>query len=186
MCIRDRLGRVDHRDAFLDTDTIERERGITIFSKQAQLPLGEDLEATLLDTPGHVDFSAEMERTLQAVSYTHLDVYKRQVWTCRSRCPPRCKDNPPGGWSGPGVPGRFAPRSPKTRPGTPAAHWWVPCSSASFPAHSSHNPKNNVRRGLMRKWWSCSRWSYRICRWEQSRCRMQPHCSCLLYTSRCV
>ena len=52
-----KLGRVDHRDAFLDTDTIERERGITIFSKQALLSLG-DTEVTLLDTPGHVDFSA--------------------------------------------------------------------------------------------------------------------------------
>ena len=60
-----RLGRVDHGDAFLDADALERERGITIFSKQAILPLGEG-ELTLLDTPGHVDFSAEMERTLQA------------------------------------------------------------------------------------------------------------------------
>ena len=61
-----KLGRVDHRDAFLDTDDIERERGITILAKQAELNW-ENLEVTLLDTPGHVDFSAEMERTLQVL-----------------------------------------------------------------------------------------------------------------------
>ena len=61
-----RLGRVDHQDAFLDTEALERERGITIFSKQAVLPLP-GVEVTLLDTPGHVDFSSEMERTLQVL-----------------------------------------------------------------------------------------------------------------------
>jgi len=61
-----KLGRVDHRDAFLDTFALERERGITIFSKQAVLPL-DGLELTLLDTPGHADFSAEAERTLQVL-----------------------------------------------------------------------------------------------------------------------
>ena len=68
-----RLGRVDHQDAFLDTDAMERERGITIFSKQARLTWG-PLELTLLDTPGHVDFSAEMERTLQVLDYAVLVV----------------------------------------------------------------------------------------------------------------
>ena len=64
-------GRVDHKDAYLDTSPLERERGITIFSKQAVLDLG-DTKVTLLDTPGHVDFSAEMERTLQVLDYAVL------------------------------------------------------------------------------------------------------------------
>ncbi len=66
-----KLGRVDHQDAFLDNFDLERERGITIFSKQALLPL-EGSEITLLDTPGHIDFSAETERTLQILDYAIL------------------------------------------------------------------------------------------------------------------
>ena len=66
-----KLGRVDNKDAFLDTYSLERERGITIFSKQAEIEM-RGRSYTLLDTPGHVDFSAEMERTLQVLDYAVL------------------------------------------------------------------------------------------------------------------
>ena len=66
-----KLGRVDHKTSFLDTSNVEKERGITVFSKQAVIHLN-DTEITLLDTPGHIDFSAETERTLQVLDYAVL------------------------------------------------------------------------------------------------------------------
>ena len=86
------MGRVDRGDAFLDTYELEKKRGITIFSKQAILKW-KDMEMTLLDTPGHVDFSAEMERTLQVLDYAILVVsgtdgvqeHTRTLWRLLAR-----------------------------------------------------------------------------------------------------
>jgi len=86
------LGRVDHQDTVLDSDALERQRGITIFSKQAVLQL-DGLEITLLDTPGHVDFSAEMERTLQVLDCAILVIsgtsgvqpHTRTLWRLLAR-----------------------------------------------------------------------------------------------------
>ncbi len=85
-------GRVDHGDAFLDSYQLEKKRGITIFSKQAVFPLG-DYNITLLDTPGHMDFSAEMERTLQVLDYAILVIngadgvtgYVKTLWSLLER-----------------------------------------------------------------------------------------------------
>ena len=111
-----KLGRVDHRDAFLDTDALEKARGITIFAKQAvlTLPAGtvtgtplEETQITLLDTPGHVDFSAEAERTLQVLDYAVLVIsgtdgiqsHTMTLWRLLER---RCGQSPaPAGAAGP-------------------------------------------------------------------------------------
>lgn len=87
-----KLGRVDHRDSYLDTSSLERDRGITIFSKQAVVKY-KDTQFTLLDTPGHVDFSAETERTLQVLDYAVLVIsatdgiqsHTRTLWKLLSK-----------------------------------------------------------------------------------------------------
>ena len=88
-----KLGRVDHRDAFLDTDSLERARGITIFAKQALFHL-DGAQVAWLDTPGHVDFSAEAERTVQVLDYAVLVIsgpdgvqsHTETLWALLRRC----------------------------------------------------------------------------------------------------
>src|SRR5699024_9918190 len=88
-----KLGRVDHRDAFLDTDSLERARGITIFAKQALFHL-DGAQVAWLDTPGHVDFSAEAERTVQVLDYAVLVIsgpdgvqsHTETLWALLGRC----------------------------------------------------------------------------------------------------
>ena len=80
----DRLGRVDKRDAHLDTFSLERERGITIFSKQAELSFGES-EITLIDTPGHIDFSCEAERALSVIDYAILVISAAEGATAHTK-----------------------------------------------------------------------------------------------------
>ena len=92
-----KLGRVDKGDAFLDTYELEKKRGITIFSKQAILEWN-GMQVTLLDTPGHVDFSAEMERTLQVLDYAVLVIsgtdgvqgHTQTLWRLLARYKPSC------------------------------------------------------------------------------------------------
>ena len=107
-----KLGRVDHRDSFLDTHSIERERGITIFSKQALFELAHR-SVTLLDTPGHVDFAAETERTLPVMDCAVLVIsgvdgvqaHTETLWRLLKR------NGTPAAWILPNATRRFSNRS---------------------------------------------------------------------------
>ena len=145
-----KLGRVDHKDAFLDTDAQERARGITIFSKQAMLTLpalpdAEETTLTLLDTPGHVDFSAEAERAMRCWSSAaptacrptpkrcgscwHVTAYlplsSSTRWTCPERMPP-CACGSCVGGSGMAVWISPPRRTPRPWP-CAANHSWKKC-----------------------------------------------------------